>query len=219
MKVFNTLIIVKLLGWNRDFTQLNVLVGNRMNFETREVTSRYWMEGLAFGLADGIICCLGLIMGVAEATVTLALIERRSLIITSGVLGGLANAFGNSIGFFLSQETERSVQIHEAGLGINTRVHTKREVFMSGVLSFSATLLTLLILIVPFLFLDVQTSLVIAFICGIALSFSMGSYVGKLGKGNALRTGLKYAVLAVIGAIVSYGVGNLLNMFLPFHVM
>lgn len=194
-------------------------LGNRMNFKAREVASRYWMEGLSFGLADGIICCLGLIMGVAEATVTLSLIERRSLIITSGVLGGLANAFGNSIGFFLSQETERSVQIHEARLGMKTRVHTKREVLMSGVLSFSATLLTLLILIVPFLFLDVQTSLVIAFVFGITLSFSMGSYVGKLGKGNMLRTGLKYAVLAVIGALVSYAIGNLLNMFLPFHAM
>jgi len=190
-----------------------------METEIRETGSRYWMEGLAFGFADGIICCLGLIMGVAEATVTLSLMERRSLIIASGVLGGLANAFGNSIGFFLSQETERSVQIHEFRLGIKTRVHTRREVLMSGILSFSATLLTLLILIVPFLFLDVQTSLVVAFICGIALSFSMGSCAGKLGKGNIFRTGLKYAVLAVIGALISYAIGNVLNALLPFHAL
>lgn len=28
----------------------------------------YSMEGISFGLADGIICCLGLTIGVAEAT-------------------------------------------------------------------------------------------------------------------------------------------------------
>lgn len=75
----------------------------------RNESPKYWMEGVAFGLADGIICCLGLVIGVAEATVNLPLLERRSLILASGILGGLANAFGNSIGFFLSQETERSV--------------------------------------------------------------------------------------------------------------
>jgi len=190
-----------------------------MESKTRKTVSRYWMEGMAFGLADGIICCLGLIMGVAEATVALPLMERRSLIIASGILGGLANAFGNSIGFFLSQETERSVQIHEAELGIKTRIHTKREVLMSGVLSFSATLLTLFLLITPFVFLDIQISLITAFTLGTALSFSMGSYVGKLSNGNLFKTGLKYAVLAVIGALVSYAIGNLLNILLPFQAL
>ena len=57
------------------------------------------MEGAAFGLADGIICCLGLIIGVAEATINFPALERRSIILASGILGGLANAFGNSIGF------------------------------------------------------------------------------------------------------------------------
>lgn len=75
----------------------------------RNESSKYWMEGVAFGLADGIICCLGIVIGVAEATINLPLLERRSLILASRILGGL---FGNSIGFFLSQETERSVQIH-----------------------------------------------------------------------------------------------------------
>ena len=28
----------------------------------------YSMEGISFGLADGVICCLGLTIGVAEAT-------------------------------------------------------------------------------------------------------------------------------------------------------
>jgi predicted membrane protein (TIGR00267 family) len=177
------------------------------------------MEGMAFGLADGIICSLGVVMGVAEATTNLPLIEQRSLIIASGILAGLANAFGNSIGFFMSQETERSVQIHEAKLGVKTRIHTKREVLMSGILSFSATLLALFALIFPFIFFDVSTSLVAAFTLGIALSFFLGGYVGKLGRGNPFKTGLKYVILAVIGALVSHTIGSLLNTLLPFQAL
>lgn len=78
--------------------------------------SKYWMEGMAFGLADGIICCLGLIIGVAEATMNFPALER---------------------------------------MGMKTRVHTKREVLMSGIMSFSSTLLALLILILPFIFLRI----------------------------------------------------------------
>jgi predicted membrane protein (TIGR00267 family) len=180
-------------------------------------SSKYWMEGVAFGLADGIICCLGLIIGVAEATANFPLLERRSLILASGILGGLANAFGNSIGFFLSQETERSVQIREERLGMKTRVHTKREVLMSGILSFSSTLFALLVLITPFIFLNIETSIILTFILGTFLSFSMGFYVGRISKQNPLKTGLKYAILAVVGALISHEIGDLLSMIIPIH--
>ncbi|MCW3993915.1 MAG: VIT1/CCC1 transporter family protein [Candidatus Bathyarchaeota archaeon] len=65
----------------------------------------YRLEGIAFGLADGLIMCLGLIIGVAEVTS-----DTRFVIIT-GIIGGFANAFGNSIGFFMSQSAERAIQI------------------------------------------------------------------------------------------------------------
>jgi len=175
----------------------------------------YWMEGTAFGLADGVICLLGLIIGVAEATANLPRFESQSVIIASGVVGGLANAFGNSIGFLLSQEAERSVQIHEkVEHGENTRVHTKGEVYMSGVLSFLATILAAVALISPFIFFDLETSLVLSFVLGITLSFAMGSYIGKMSGQGLLKTGVKYAVFAIIGALISHAIGDVLNAHL-----
>lgn len=179
--------------------------------------SKYWMEGAAFGLADGIICCLGLIIGVAEATMGFPALERRSIILASGILGGIANAFGNSIGFFLSQEAERSVQLHEEKLGVKTRVHTKREVLMSGVMSFSSTLLALLILILPFVFLSIESGVILTFILGVLLSFLMGGYIGKISGQNPAKTGLKYAVLALLGALISHVIGDLIGMVTPIH--
>jgi len=178
----------------------------------------YWMEGTAFGLADGVICLLGLIIGVAEATANLPHLESRSIIIASGVVGGVANAFGNSIGFLLSQEAERSVQIHErVEHGVETRVHTKGEVYMSGVLSFSATLLASVVLVFPFVFLDSETGLILSFLLGVALSFAMGSYIGKMSKQGSLKTGAKYVTFAIAGALVSHVIGDLLNAYLQIH--
>jgi len=65
----------------------------------------YRLEGIAFGLADSLIMCLGLTIGVAEAT------SDTQLVIITGIIGGFANAFGNSIGFFMSQSAERALQI------------------------------------------------------------------------------------------------------------
>jgi len=204
---------VKFLGNN---TSMASLIGRGASVK-RHKLSKYWMEGAAFGLADGIICCLGLIIGVAEATINFPALERRSIILASGLLGGLANAFGNSIGFFLSQEAERSVQLHEEKMGMKIRVHTKREVLMSGVMSFLSTLLALLILILPFVFLNIENGIILTFILGVILSFSMGGYIGKISGQNPAKTGLKYAVLALLGALISHEIGDLLSTIIPIH--
>ncbi len=174
----------------------------------------YRMEGIAFGLVDGIICLIGLIIGVAEAT------SNPIIVIISGIIGGLSDAFGNSIGFFISQSTERSVQIHEAKEhGINTRIHSKKEVWMSGVFSFLSTVFVLIILLPPFLFFNINMAIIITFSIGIILSFLLGFYVGKLSKESPYKNGFKYVILTIIGAIVSYLIGDFLKHFFIEHAI
>jgi predicted membrane protein (TIGR00267 family) len=169
----------------------------------------YRMEGVAFGLADGTICFLGLTIGVAEAT------SDPTLVIISGIIGGIANAFGNSIGFFISQSTERGVQIHETEEhGVKTRIHSKREVLMSGVLTFLATILALAVLISPFLFFNIPTAILVTFSFGMILAFILGSYVGKLSRENPYKTGLKYVGLGIVGAVISFFIGDFLKHLL-----
>lgn len=171
--------------------------------------TRYGMEGISFGLADGVICCLGLTIGVAKAT------NNTSLVIIAGIIGGFANAFGNSIGFYMSQSAERAIQIHETEEhGVITRVHSKREVVMSSFFSFIATIIALIILLFPFVFFDMTIATILTFIFGTILSFILGSYVGKLGKESPYRMGFKYAVLAIVGAVISHFVGDLLSLFM-----
>lgn len=174
-----------------------------------EDETRYGIEGISFGLADGVICFLGLTIGVAEAT------NNTSMVIIAGIIGGLADAFGNSIGFYMSQSAERAVQIHETEEhGVITRVHSRREVVMSSFFSFIATIIALTILLFPFAFFDMTIATILTFIFGTILAFILGSYVGKLGKDNPYKMGFKYAVLAIVGAVISHFVGDLLSLYI-----
>jgi len=173
----------------------------------------YAMEGFAFGLSDGIICFLGLIIGVARAT------SDPTLVIIAGFIGGVADAFGNSIGFYVSQATERGVQIHETKEhGRKTRIHSKREVLMSGVFTFLATVVVLILLLSPFIFLGIAFATILAVLSGTILSFVLGSYVGKLGGESPYKSGYKYVCVTLAGALISYTIGELLSIYLRYGV-
>jgi len=174
----------------------------------RQFKAHFLMESVAFGLTDGIICFLGIIVGVATAT------GDVRLVLIAGIVGGVADALGNSIGFFVSQATERAVQIRGAELEDNTHVHSRREVSMSGVFSFLATMVALVFLLSPFPFLDVWKATTVSFIVGTILAFVLGTYIGKLGGESPYRSGAKYACITIIGALVSYGIGQILHIYI-----
>jgi predicted membrane protein (TIGR00267 family) len=176
---------------------------------TEKFEVHYLMESVAFGLTDGIICFLGIIVGVARATLD------PNLVIIAGIVGGVADALGNSVGFFVSQSTERAVQIHGVEQGTEGRIHSKKEVRMSGVFSFIATIIALFFLISPFKFIsDIFYATIFSFLIGIMLAFILGSYVGKLTKENQLKSGLKYALITIAGALVSYFLGEALHIII-----
>jgi predicted membrane protein (TIGR00267 family) len=167
----------------------------------------YHLEGIAFGLADGLIMCLGLIIGVAEVT------SDTRLVIITGIIGGVANAFGNSIGFFMSQSAERALQIHEAtDHGATTRIHSKREVFTNSLLSFGATFAAVLILLSPFTGLRMNDATILTFVIGVAMAFILGSYIGKISHENLYKEGVKYVLLAVLGAVVSHLIADFIQL-------
>ncbi|MGD8546316.1 MAG: VIT1/CCC1 transporter family protein [Candidatus Bathyarchaeota archaeon] len=167
----------------------------------------YSLEGIAFGLADGLIMSLGLIIGVAEATT-----DSRFVII-AGVIGGFANAFGNSIGFYMSQSAERGLQIHETNEhGVSVNVHSKREINVNSALAFFCSIGVSVALLSPFIILNIATAIIIAFVLGVSIAFALGSHVGKISRENRWRCGLKYAIIAFLGAIISHLVADLITI-------
>lgn len=113
----------------------------------------------------------------------------------------------------MSQSAERGLQIHETTEhGVTTRIHSKKEIFINTTYSFLAAIATLIILLSPFVLFDIPTAVALTFLLGAVLSFFLGTYVGKLSRENPYWSGLKYAVLAIVGAVISHAVGDLLQI-------
>ena len=168
----------------------------------------YRLEGIAFGLADGLIMCLGLIICVAEVT------TDTKLVIITGIIGGFANAFGNSIGFFMSQSAERALQIQTIEQGSTTRIHSKREIFTNTLFAFISTIVATLVLLSPFTCLCMSDAATLTFVIGALMAFILGTYVGKISRENPYKTGLKYALLAILGAIVSHYIADYIQFLI-----
>jgi len=167
----------------------------------------YRLEGVAFGLADGLIMCLGLLIGIAEAT------SQTQLVIITGIIGGFANSFGNSIGFYMSQSAERALQIRETtDHGATTRIHSKREVYINSLFAFISTIAATLILLSPFTYLSMNHAVILTFIIGTTMAFILGSYIGKTSHENPYKTGLKYALIAILGAIISHYIADCVQL-------
>ena len=159
-------------------------------------------------MGDGVICALGMIVGTAAATS-----DPRAVIMV-GLVGGVADAFGNSIGFYISQSAERGVQKNEVRGGKRTRVHTTSENIMNGVASFISTIVIFTIIVAPYLIFPLGTAIWVSFIVGLGMLALLGAYVAGLSRENRLTTALEYAVLGLVGAVVSYLVGYRLGTML-----
>jgi len=169
------------------------------------------LEGGSFGIVDSVIGSFGLIIGLAAAT------YNPNLIFVSGLLAGFSDSFGNSIGFFFSQKSEKTVQILIKRKGIPQRVHTEKELLMSGFSSFLTTLLIYSIMLIPFLFMNIISALLFSISFAVAILFLLGAYnaylLGKNTK-NMVKEGFLYIGICFVTAVISYFVGSFLNNFI-----
>jgi predicted membrane protein (TIGR00267 family) len=172
-----------------------------MLFALRRIDLVEGFQGVAFGTMDGLITILGVVIGVANAT------GSSAIVVISGLVAGVANAFGNSIGFYASELAERAEHLHE-----NQHVSSMAEARRSTLLSFLTSLASMAVPVVPFTLLEnLQLAMTISLIAALALLFVLGSLVGKLGRENPWRFGLRYVLLGLAGAALSFVIGDLLK--------
>lgn len=166
------------------------------------------------GLMDGLITLLGIIIGVGAAT------SDAKVVIISGLIGGISNSFGTSIGFYTSENAERGQQIAFYKKSKSIRkdlryIHSHSEIITSTALSFIAGVCAMILPILPFfLVVDVTMGMVSSMIVSIVLLFILGYYIGQINEANRLRSGLKYVFLGIVSAVVAFVLGELLRHML-----
>jgi predicted membrane protein (TIGR00267 family) len=162
-------------------------------------------QGVAFGTMDGLITILGVVIGIASAT------QNSGVVVISGLVVGLANAFGNSFGFYGSELAERAEHIQE-----NQQVSSMAETRRSTLLAFAHSLASTLVIVAPFVIFALMYAMIASLILALALLFALGAVVGKFSHASAWKFGIRYVLLGLAGAALSFlvgaAVGSLLTM-------
>lgn len=158
-------------------------------------------QGVAFGTMDGLITILGVVIGIATAT------GNSTLVILSGIVVGVANSIGNCFGFYASELAERAEHIYE-----KQHISSMAEIRRSTVLAFVTSLASMSILIVPFALVgSLNYAMIVSLSVAMAMLFGLGVSVGKLSREGPLRFGVRYVLLGLTGAALSFVVGTALK--------
>ena len=153
-------------------------------------------QGVAFGTMDGLITILGVVIGIASAT------QNSGAVVISGVIAGLANAFGNSFGFYASELAERAEHIQE-----NQHVSSMAETQRSTILAFVHSVVSTVVIVAPFVMLGLMHAMIASLILALALLFALGAVVGRFSHVSPWKFGLRYVLLGLAGAALSFMVG------------
>jgi len=149
--------------------------------------------GLSFGLTSAIITTLGLMVGIYSGT------RSRLAVIGSILIIAIADAFSDSLGIHISEESENK--------------HTPREIWESTLYTFLCKFVFGISFIVPVLIFELQLAIIISGIWGILLLGVFSFYLAKIEKTPAWKVISEHIFVALIVIFTTHSVGLLIRKF------
>ena len=147
--------------------------------------------GLCFGLTSAIITTLGLMVGLHSGT-------HSKLIVLGGILTiAIADAFSDALGIHVSEEAEN--------------VHTKKEIWLSTISTFSAKFLFALTFVIPILLFELSTAIVISIIWGLFMLGVLSLTISKEKKENPWESVSEHLIIALVVVVITHYVGDLIS--------
>jgi VIT1/CCC1 family predicted Fe2+/Mn2+ transporter len=148
------------------------------------------IQGLTYGIMDGVLTCLGVIMGLSAA-------GNKFFLLLAVLSVGLADALADSAAFHVAQETEKH--------------HGKREVRKATVLTFVGVFGGFLLLGIPILFLELSGAIIVSGIMGMVILAGLGYAVARINpKFEKKHQMIEYLVMGIVVIAATYFVGRII---------
>lgn len=145
-------------------------------------------KGFSFGLTSGIITTLGLMVGLHSGT-------KSALIVIGGILViAIADALSDSLGIHISEEAEIK--------------HTKKEVWESTISTFLSKFVFGITCIIPILFLELFTAIIVCIVWGLSLLSIFSYYIAKQQNSKPYKVILEHLIIAIIVIIITNYIGS-----------
>ncbi|MFO7710568.1 MAG: hypothetical protein R6V53_02275 [Candidatus Woesearchaeota archaeon] len=146
-------------------------------------------KGIGFGLTSGIITTLGLVVGLHSGT------GSREVVIGGIVVIAVADGLSDALGVHISEEA-----------GNNTHLH----VWEATICTFLAKFFTAMLFILPILFLDISTAIIVSIVMGMIL-IALFSYYISMHEKNPWRPVFEHIFIAVLVVAISHLIGSWLH--------
>ena len=143
--------------------------------------------GFSFGLTSGIITTLGLIVGLHSGT------HSRIVIIGGIITIAIADAFSDSVGIHISEESEGK--------------HNSREIWESTISTLLSKFIFSISFVIPILLLSLSTAITISLIWGFSLIGIFSYYTAKLRKSKPWKSILEHLAIALLVIVITHYVG------------
>ncbi len=146
--------------------------------------------GFSFGITSAIITTLGLIVGLSSST------HSRLAIIGSVLVIAIADAFSDSLGIHISEESEKK--------------HSKGEIYKASVYTWIAKFFFAMSFLLPVLLLPMELAVIASVLWGLSL-LAVFSYC--IGDGNRWSAVGEHVLIAAVVIIASHYVGVFISSY------
>ena len=149
-------------------------------------------RGFSFGLISGIITTLGLIVGLNSGT-------HSKLVVFGGILTiAVADAFSDALGMHVSEEYNKQ---------------KTKQIWVSTISTFLAKFFFALTFVVPVLFFQLSTAVIIDIIWGLSLIGIFSYYIAKQEKARPINVIGEHVAIAIIVIILTRLIGGWISTF------
>lgn len=168
----------------------------------KEFNDKINFRDFILGGQDGLVNVLGLVLGVAGATL------NTNIVIISGVVATVAESVSMGAVAYTSSKAAK-----EYYASIKHKLHLRefedpiKSAWVVGI----STIIGSLIPLAPFFIFSVKNAMVISIVFSALILFFVGALKAKLSIGSWKRSGLELMIIGIIAALVGYGAGLLLK--------
>lgn len=151
-------------------------------------------KGFSFGVTSGIITTLGLIVGLNSST-------RSSIVIIGSILViAIADSMSDAFGIHISEESENN--------------HSQKEIWESTIATFLSKFIFALTFIIPILFLELSTAVIVSVLWGLSLIAIFSYYIAKQQKDiKPYRVVLEHLIIAIVVIVLTNYIGDWIATF------
>jgi predicted membrane protein (TIGR00267 family) len=159
---------------------------------------------IIFGLEDGIVSTLGVVVGIAAGT------DNRYLVILTALVLIIVESLSMAAGTYLSDKSELEIAHASESAVFRRSVSGSAYMFLSYIVGG-------LVSVFPFFFISPSRAIFPSVLLSVLFLFTIGFVKGHFAHRNKIISGLEMSLVSLSAAGIGFLIGKLASTFIPVN--